>query len=107
MNRITGFFLLTLFATPLWADDPIPGIPGVDYPNYTQVPETSFDCKQQPSFGYFGDPESGYQAFYICQADGRTDAGLCPLGTVFDQQYFVCDWWYNVKARKEGKITGP
>ena len=21
---------------------------------------------------------------------------LCPNGTLFNQQYFVCDWWFNV-----------
>jgi hypothetical protein len=21
---------------------------------------------------------------------------LCPNGTLFDQQYFVCNWWFNV-----------
>ncbi|KAG7160700.1 U-scoloptoxin(01)-Er1a-like 16, partial [Homarus americanus] len=33
--------------------------------------------------------------FHICQADGRSDSFLCPNGTIFNQQYFVCDWWYN------------
>lgn len=34
--------------------------------------------------------------FYICQADGRQDGFLCPNGTKFNQQFLVCDWWYNV-----------
>ena len=21
---------------------------------------------------------------------------LCPNGTLFNQQYFICDWWFNV-----------
>ena len=21
---------------------------------------------------------------------------VCPNGTLFNQQYFVCDWWFNV-----------
>ena len=21
---------------------------------------------------------------------------LCPNGTIFNQQYFICDWWFNV-----------
>ena len=21
---------------------------------------------------------------------------LCPNGTLFEQQYFICDWWFNV-----------
>ena len=24
------------------------------------------------------------------------DSFLCPNGTLFNQKYFVCDWWYNV-----------
>ncbi len=38
------------------------------------------------------------QAFHICQSDGRADGFLCPNGTVFNQQYFICDWWYNVQC---------
>lgn len=37
-----------------------------------------------------------FQVFYICQADGRQDGFLCPNGTKFNQQFLVCDWWYNV-----------
>ncbi len=32
----------------------------------------------------------------MCQADGNFNAFLCPNGTIFNQQYFICDWWYNV-----------
>jgi len=32
----------------------------------------------------------------MCQADGNFNGFLCPNGTVFNQQYFICDWWYNV-----------
>ena len=21
---------------------------------------------------------------------------LCPNGTIFNQEYFICDWWFNV-----------
>ena len=21
---------------------------------------------------------------------------MCPNGTIFNQQYFICDWWFNV-----------
>ncbi|KAG7164977.1 U-scoloptoxin(01)-Er1a-like 3 [Homarus americanus] len=33
--------------------------------------------------------------FHICQDGGRIDSFLCPNGTIFNQQFFVCDWWYN------------
>jgi hypothetical protein len=32
----------------------------------------------------------------MCQPNGNSDSFLCPNGTVFNQQYFICDWWYNV-----------
>lgn len=35
------------------------------------------------------------QVFHICHRNGRQDSFLCPNGTVFNQKYFVCDWWYN------------
>ncbi|KAG7177797.1 putative Chitin binding Peritrophin-A domain-containing protein 29 [Homarus americanus] len=25
---------------------------------------------------------------------------LCPNGTLFNQEYFVCDWWYNVDCNE-------
>merc|ERR1711913_109693 len=57
----------------------IPGVPGEDYPIYAEVPESGFTC------------------------DGQVDGGgglakysfLCPNGTLFNQNYFICDWWFN------------
>lgn len=36
-----------------------------------------------------------FQVFWICQKH-RMDGFLCPNGTLFNQQVFVCDWWFNV-----------
>lgn len=36
------------------------------------------------------------QVFHICHENGRRSSFLCPVGTVFNQEYLVCDWWYNV-----------
>merc|ERR1719454_2355177 len=59
----------------------IPGVPGEDYPIYAEVPES--EC----------------QAFHICTADGAGGLAkysfLCPNGTLFNQNYFICDWWFN------------
>jgi len=78
----------------------IPGTPGDDYPIYAQVPDTSFVCDGQVDGGYYGDPEAECQAFHICASDGTGGltkySFLCPNGTLFQQQYFVCDWWFNV-----------
>lgn len=32
----------------------------------------------------------------MCEANGNVNSFLCPNGTMFNQQYFICDWWYNV-----------
>ncbi|XP_042203195.1 uncharacterized protein LOC121853248 [Homarus americanus] len=74
------------------------GVPGEDYPILASVPDTGFSCEQQEFPGYFADTadEAGCQVFHICQFDGRQDSFLCPNGTIFNQQYFVCDWWFNV-----------
>ncbi|XP_064475410.1 uncharacterized protein LOC135389277 [Ornithodoros turicata] len=83
-------------------EDAIPGTPESDYPTFTTIPETSFDCKAQQfqHAGYFADVEARCQVFHICQEDGRHDKFLCPVGTIFNQKYFVCDWWKNVDCNE-------
>merc|ERR1719438_483236 len=77
----------------------IPGVPGEDYPIYSEVPETAFSCDGQVDGGYYSDPEAECQAFHICTADGAGGLAkysfLCPNGTLFNQNYFICDWWFN------------
>ena len=77
----------------------IPGVPGEDYPIYAEVPETAFGCEGQVDGGYYADPEAECQAFHICTADGAGGLAkysfLCPNGTLFNQNYFICDWWFN------------
>ena len=50
--------------------------------------------------GYYGDISTECQVFHICGNDGNGGltkySFLCPNGTIFQQQYFVCDWWFNV-----------
>ena len=78
----------------------IPGVPGEDYPIYAEVPESGFACDGQVDGGYYADPEAECQAFHICTADGAGGLAkysfLCPNGTLFNQNYFICDWWFNV-----------
>ncbi len=49
--------------------------------------------------GYYSDPEAECQAFHVCTADGLGGLAkysfLCPNGTLFSQEYFICDWWFN------------
>ena len=77
----------------------IPGVPGEDYPIYAEVPESGFTCDGQVDGGYYSDPEAECQAFHICTADGAGGLAkysfLCPNGTLFNQNYFICDWWFN------------
>merc|ERR1712168_1070402 len=81
-------------------EETIPGVPGDDYPIFAEVPETTFFCDGQADGGYYADPEAECQVFHICANDGNQGltkySFLCPNGTLFQQQYFVCDWWCNV-----------
>ena len=84
-------------------EDVIPGggTPGVDYPTLSHVPITGFTCEAQSVGGYYADisSEAGCQVFHICQNE-RIDSYLCPNGTLFNQRYFVCDWWFNVRCEE-------
>jgi len=85
----------------------IPGVPGEDYPIYAEVPETAFACDGQVDGGYYADGEAECQVFHICTADGAGGLAkysfLCPNGTIFNQNYFICDWWFNFDcAEAEG-----
>ncbi|XP_015585635.1 uncharacterized protein LOC107263214 [Cephus cinctus] len=80
----------------------VPGIPGVDYPIYHQVPSTSFSCAHVPyAPGMYANVETGCQAYHVCH-DGREGhqgaSFLCTNGTLFNQLEFTCDWWYNVNC---------
>merc|ERR1711881_630671 len=57
----------------------IPGVPGEDYPIYAEVPESGFTCEGQ------ADGAGGLAKYSF----------LCPNGTLFNQNYFICDWWFN------------
>ncbi|XP_076047247.1 uncharacterized protein LOC143028761 [Oratosquilla oratoria] len=78
------------------------GVPGQDYPVLSDIPETGFACETTGyPHGYYADTtgEASCQVFHICQTrpNGyQKDSFLCPNGTIFNQQYLVCDWWFNV-----------
>jgi len=81
--------------------NPIPGEAGTDYPVYTSVPDTGFNCAQQDYPGIYADTQADCQVFYMCQPNGESTGFLCPNGTIFNQQYFVCDWWYNLDCAQQ------
>ncbi|XP_068241371.1 uncharacterized protein [Palaemon carinicauda] len=91
----------------LAASIPGGGVPGEDYPILASVPDTGFTCDGQLP-GYYADiaEEARCQVFHICQEDGRQDSFLCPNGTVFNQQFFVCDWWYNFDCSTAEQFFG-
>merc|ERR1719411_592387 len=88
----------------------IPGVPGEDYPIYAEVPESGFSCEGQVDGGYYADPEAECQVFHICTADGAGGLSqysfLCPNGTVFNQNYFICDWWFNFDCAEAEGLYG-
>lgn len=90
-----------------WLLESVPGTPGEDYPILAEVPETGFTCDGQVEGGYYGDPDTECQAFHVCTSDGQGGLAkysfLCPNGTIFNQGYFICDWWFNFDcAETEG-----
>uniref|UniRef100_A0A1A9ZE93 Chitin-binding type-2 domain-containing protein n=1 Tax=Glossina pallidipes TaxID=7398 RepID=A0A1A9ZE93_GLOPL len=83
---------------------PSTGRPGIDYPNYADIPETSFDCSQQRYKGFFGDPETHCQVWHYCDLNGGKASFLCPNGTIFSQIALTCDWWFNVKCATTAQL---
>ena len=61
------------------------------------------------SQGYYADEEAECQVFHICTADGAGGLAkysfLCPNGTIFNQNYFICDWWFNVDCAESAAIA--
>ncbi|TRY69147.1 hypothetical protein TCAL_11009 [Tigriopus californicus] len=57
---------------------------------------SDFSCTGRV-YGYYADPRADCQVFHICL--GRRDVKwsfMCPNGTIFNQQHFVCDFALNV-----------
>merc|ERR1719477_150904 len=88
----------------------VPGNPGEDYPIYAEVPDTSFTCEGRVEGGYYADTEAECQPFHVCSAD--RDGGLaknsflCPNGTLFNQESFVCEYWFNVDCSQAESFYG-
>merc|ERR1711874_439584 len=87
----------------------VPGVPGEDYPIFSEAPETAFSCDGQIDGGYYADEEAQCQVFHICTADGAGGLAkysfLCPNGTIFNQNYFICDWWFNVDCAESAALA--
>ncbi|XP_075147313.1 uncharacterized protein LOC142221450 [Haematobia irritans] len=83
---------------------PSTGRPGIDYPIYSEIPQTSFDCSKQRYKGFFGDPETNCQVWHYCDLNGGKASFLCPNGTIFSQIALTCDWWFNVKCATTAQL---
>ena len=70
----------------------------MDYPIYNTPPDTGFSCDDKE--GLYADVSSQCQAWHVCLAPDRQWSFLCPNGTIFNQEEFVCDWWFNVDCSK-------
>ena len=88
----------------------VPGTPGEDYPILAEVPETGFDCSGRVEGGYYADTEALCQPFHICTNDGNGGLSkysfLCPNGTLFNQQNFICEYWFNVDCSLAESLYG-
>jgi len=91
----------------------VPGNPGQDYPIYAEVPDTSFSCDgpDRTEGGYYADVEAECQPFHVCSVDSNTGglvkySFLCPNGTIFNQQNFVCEYWFNVDCASSESFYG-
>ncbi|GFS48601.1 chitin-binding type-2 domain-containing protein [Trichonephila inaurata madagascariensis] len=73
----------------------IVGVPGEDFPDYYDIPITSFTCTNKKRIpGFYADLETGCQVFHVCWPH-RRESFLCPVGTVFNQAILACDYWYS------------
>jgi len=88
----------------------VPGNPGEDYPIYAEVPETAFSCAGRVDGGYYADTEAECQPFHVCTAGGEGELAqysfLCPNGTLFNQENFVCEYWFNVDCSQAESFYG-
>ncbi|CAG9573362.1 unnamed protein product [Danaus chrysippus] len=67
------------------------------YPVFDQPPPTKFSCEGRPR-GYYADVQSGCQAFHFCWRQRLVSSELCSNGTLFNEQFQVCDHFYNVRC---------
>ncbi|GFQ64537.1 chitin-binding type-2 domain-containing protein [Trichonephila clavata] len=83
------------------------GVPGEDFPVFTYIPHTDFDCGPQP--GLYADPYTDCQVWHMCPGGNLSPrhSFLCPNGTIFNQKKRICDWWYNVDCRKHTRKIRP
>ena len=53
--------------------------------------------------GYITNFENFFQVYHHCN-HGTIQSFLCPNGTVFNQEIFVCNWWFNVDCDRSEQL---
>ncbi|KAF9419137.1 hypothetical protein HW555_004222 [Spodoptera exigua] len=66
------------------------------HPVLAVAPPTGFTCHGRTR-GYYADVQSGCQAFHYCWRQHLVSTELCANGTLFNEQFQVCDHFYNVR----------
>ncbi|XP_065166683.1 uncharacterized protein [Atheta coriaria] len=66
------------------------------YPTLWKVPQTKFTCDGKIN-GYYADVDAACQAYHLCEPNHRASF-LCTNGTLFNEQFQVCDQFYNVRC---------
>lgn len=81
----------------------VSGVPGIDFPGYTTIPNTPFSCESRPfDPGMYADESTGCQVYHLCY-QGRRESFLCGIGTVFNQAIMNCDFWHAVDCSKSSE----
>jgi len=88
----------------------IPGEPGQDYPILASIENTEFDCQGKVFGGFYADPDTDCQGYHVCLQDPSNSnqqfpiSFLCPNGTIFNQESFTCEWWFNVDCSRSVEL---
>ncbi|XP_075988446.1 U-scoloptoxin(01)-Cw1a-like [Anticarsia gemmatalis] len=67
------------------------------HPVFSEAPRTQFSCENRQR-GYYADVDSGCQAYHFCWRQHLVSTDLCANGTLFNEQFQVCDHFYNVRC---------
>ena len=84
----------------------LPGVPGEDYPVLERLPVTQFSCRGRVFGGLYADPGARCQLFHVCGRRGQKFSFLCPAGTIFNQNFLTCDFWYNFDCSQAESLYG-
>lgn len=96
--------------TTTWpAQKAVPGVPGEDSQSTPRPPRPDFACDGQVDGGYYADPEAECQVTTSAPTDRAALQVLLPLPqrNPFNQNYFICDWWFNSSTNPRPRVCTP